>query len=127
MVDENLKTAVLNDNLIIFVGAGCSIPLNYPSWITLVGEILDHFIQDDSPSAILDFTKLKNQLENNLKSPLDILTLLENDITAGNAYRIKSKEMVYDLFSKVKSENNFSSENHKLMWNICSKNYYYKL
>ena len=121
MIEENLKTAILNNNLIIFVGAGCSIPLNYPSWKTLVAKLLEHFIQENSALATLDFIKLKNQLDDDLLSPLDILTLLESDKTHGNDYKRKSKELVYDLLSQIKSENNFSSENHKLMWKITSK------
>lgn len=32
MIDENLKKAIRDNKLVLFIGAGTSTPLNHPSW-----------------------------------------------------------------------------------------------
>jgi NAD-dependent SIR2 family protein deacetylase len=39
-MNKEIKKAIEEDNLVLFVGAGMSIPLGFPDWKKLIKEIL---------------------------------------------------------------------------------------
>lgn len=120
MISEELKQAIKDDKLVIFVGAGCSIPLGFPTWKELVKNVLDNLNEQYSASSNLNFLNLKAKLERDEVSPLSILNVIENDPDAGSQYVVKSKEYIYKLFSE-KSKESQNSEIHKSLWSLSSK------
>lgn len=73
MINEHLKQAVKENKLVIFVGAGCSISLGFPTWRELVKEILDELHNLYSTSSNFNFDNLKAKLERDEVSPLSVL------------------------------------------------------
>lgn len=121
MIDENLKSAIRDNKLVLFVGAGCSIPLQLPSWKELVSSILDNLNSQFSEISTLNFNNLKRSIDENSKSPLEILNILENDSDSGNLYKTKAKEHVHNIINKINTENTLNSDVHKLLWELSSK------
>src|SRR5688572_24470265 len=72
-IHSDLKKAIHTDNLIIFVGAGTSIPLGLPDWNTLVCEIINELKTDHSELA--PFEQL---IITGVMSPLSVLDHIQN-------------------------------------------------
>lgn len=121
MIDENLKKAIKDNKLVLFIGAGASTPLNYPSWKNLVTGILDDLNSDFEKTSDLNFNNLKDYIANGTRSPLEILSKLENDSKSGHTYKTKAKEYVYRAFNEINTTNNLDSKIHKLLWELSSK------
>lgn len=121
MIDENLKKAIRDNKLVLFIGAGASTPLNYPSWQNLVSEILDFLNSNFSDTSDLNFPNLKRSLLDGSRSPLEILNKIEQDSKSGDQYKTKAKEYVYEVFNNLNTENNLDSSIHKLLWELSSK------
>ncbi|SHL56136.1 Tetratricopeptide repeat-containing protein [Chryseobacterium carnipullorum] len=121
MIDENLTKAIRDNKLVLFIGAGASIPLNHPSWKGLISGILDDLNSDFSESSSLNFINLKRYLNDNIKSPLEILNIIENESDNGDLYKTKAKEYVHKVLNKINTENSLHSNVHKLLWELSSK------
>jgi len=121
MINEKLINAIKNDNLILFIGAGCSSTFNFPSWKNLVSDILDNLDENFSDSSSLNFKNLKKKLENGIKSPLEILREIENESDSGKQYVKKSKEYIFEAFNNATKDKDLSSEMHRLFWEVSSK------
>ncbi|KPH12459.1 SIR2 family protein [Chryseobacterium sp. ERMR1:04] len=121
MIDENLKKAIRDNKLVLFIGAGTSIPLLYPSWGKLVSGILNNLDEQFGETSDLNFTNLKRSLENGSKSPLEILNKIEKDSGNGENYKIKAKEYIYKIFDEININNSLDSDLHKLLWEVSSK------
>jgi tetratricopeptide (TPR) repeat protein len=121
MIDENLKKAIRDNKLVLFIGAGASIPLNHPSWKSLVSGILDDLNSDFSEDSSLNFINLKRSLIDNTKTPLEILNKIENESDSGELYKTKAKEYVHKVLNDINTENSLYSDVHKLLWELSSK------
>ncbi|WP_294266166.1 SIR2 family protein [uncultured Chryseobacterium sp.] len=121
MIDENLKTAIKNNKLVLFIGAGTSIPLKYPNWKNLVLGILDSLNSEFSETSDLNFINLKRSLEDNSRSSLEILNKIENDFENGDIYRIKAKEYTHKVFDEINTNCSLESDIHKLLWKVSTK------
>ncbi|AZA91019.1 Predicted O-linked N-acetylglucosamine transferase, SPINDLY family [Chryseobacterium nakagawai] len=121
MIDENLKKAIRDNKLVLFIGAGASISLNHPSWKSLVSGILDDLNSDFSETSDLNFNNLKSYLSNGTRSPLDILNKLENDSNNGNEYKVKAKVYTHKIFNEFNTNNSLNSNIHKLLWKLSTK------
>jgi len=121
MIDENLKKAIRDNKLVLFIGAGASIPLNHPSWKSLVSGILDDLDSDFSEDSSLNFINLKRSLIDNTKSPLEILNKIENESDSGRLYKTRAKEYVHKVLNEINIENSLHSDVHKLLWELSSK------
>lgn len=121
MIDENLKKAIRDNKLVLFIGAGASISLKLPSWKNLVLGILEKLDLDFSEISDLNFSNLKNSLNSGFRSPLDILNKLENDSNSGALYKTKAKEYVYSVFNEINTSHSLDSELHKLLWELSQK------
>lgn len=121
MIDENLKKAIRDNKLVLFIGAGASTPLNYPSWQNLVSGILDYLNSKFSETSDLNFTNLKRSVLDGSRSPLEILNKIEQDSKSGDHYKTKAKEYVYSVFNDLNTKNTLESDVHKLIWELSSK------
>lgn len=121
MIDENLKKAIRDNKLVLFIGAGASTSLKLPSWKNLVLGILEKLDLDFSETSDLNFSNLKNSLNNGSRSPLEILNKLENDSNSGALYKTKAKEYVYSVFNEINTSHSLDSELHKLLWKLSQK------
>lgn len=121
IIDENLKKAIRDNKLVLFIGAGASTSFKLPSWKNLVLGILEKLHLDFSETSDLNFSNLKKSLENDSKTPLDILNIIENDFNNGDHYKIKAKEYVYSVFNEINTLQPLDSELHKLLWKLSSK------
>lgn len=95
MIDTKLKDAIEKDNLVIFVGAGLSIPLGLPNWHSLVEQIILHlkekFPEGKSP---ISFGYYHNVLSAGKIGILDILDIIDK---AG--YKKQVKEILHGIIS----------------------------
>ncbi|ASK30682.1 hypothetical protein CEY12_11400 [Chryseobacterium sp. T16E-39] len=121
MIEPKLIEAIENNELVIFVGAGCSMPLNFPSWQNLIISVLDKLNEEFSSISTLNFVNLKNQLQNNSTTLFEILEELETNKKHGDQYKARSKEIIYDLIENRIKEGQLDSEIHKLIWQLSSK------
>lgn len=87
----------------------------------LVSSILDNLNSEFSEISTLNFNNLKRILNEDLKSPLEILNIIENEPDNGNLYKIKAKEHVHKIINKLYNENTLDSHFHKLYWEISTK------
>ena len=50
-ISKELEESIVNNNIVIFIGAGCSIPMGFPNWNGLVLEILNKLDEDYGKSS----------------------------------------------------------------------------
>lgn len=106
---EEIKTAISNDSLVIFVGAGMSMPLDFPSWTGLIQNILKN-IEDDGPFNFSYHFKQGNNI-----NVFDTLNELEH-----HNYNSKVKSSLYDEINSIKIDVP-KLNRHKKLWEISNK------
>lgn len=121
IIPEKLEVAIKNNNLVFFVGAGCSIPLKFPSWKKLIVEILEDLDNKYGKTSAINFKNLLSGVESGGKSLLEVLNRIENDIDYGSTYKIKSKEIVNSQIEKCSENLPDESPIHTLLWSISEK------
>jgi tetratricopeptide (TPR) repeat protein len=120
-IPNQLKEAVLSNNLTLFIGAGCSISLGFPSWKSLVEEILLELDEEFGSTSSTSFKNILKGVKDNTVTLFDVLNVIENNTSHGNIYKIKSKEIVnrkIDMYSKSLPA---TSDVHSLLWTVSSK------
>lgn len=90
---EKLKEAIQKDKLIIFVGAGVSIPFGFPNWTNLIIDILNELKKEGSTGVDLDHFISQGK-------GLDVFEVLEDLERKRNKPKIKEL-----LYGKIKSKN----------------------
>ncbi|HEU4790569.1 MAG TPA: SIR2 family protein, partial [Flavobacterium sp.] len=120
IIPPKLKAALEQNNLVFFVGAGCSIPLGFPSWKDLTINILKQLDKKHGEYSHTHFKNIIAELENNTSHALDSLNEIESDRQAGNQYKLESKHIVNQEFDKI-DLTNIESPVHSLLWDITTK------
>ncbi len=121
IIPLKLVEAIQNNNLVIFVGAGCSIPLGCPSWKGLVEDILQELSSKHGTTSDTNFDNILKGVKTESKSLFEALNKIENDVDHGLTYKKKSKEIVYAQIEK--SSKNFPDKSpmHSVLWEISKK------
>jgi len=120
-IPPKLEAAIKKDNLVIFVGAGCSMPLGLPSWKKLVEEILQDLDDKYGEASDTNFKNILNGVKNNNKSLFDALSKIENDSDNGATFKIKSREFINSQIEEISKNLPEQSNVHNLLWEISSK------
>ncbi|MEW4225094.1 SIR2 family protein [Rossellomorea marisflavi] len=109
-LDQDLISAIANDKLIIFVGAGLSKGFNLPTWKELVENILTELSKDDN-----FYKKLKSTLDDEILNEIEVLEKIQehNPSTKSKIYRKLESTVDIDL-----SENDLTL--HKSLGEISS-------
>ncbi|MDR0799624.1 MAG: SIR2 family protein [Dysgonamonadaceae bacterium] len=115
MIPAELRAAIKENNLVLFVGAGLSCKfenkngVEIGNWKNLVIKIIDH-LENNEP-------KVKNlQPLAEDYSPIDMLNLIEK---TGNAVRNKALEFAVDFFTLPDDKNDYSL--HKKLSQLTKK------
>jgi tetratricopeptide (TPR) repeat protein len=117
---ELLKEAASKNQLVFFIGAGCSMPLGYPSWQQLVAKILQELDNEHGNVSDLNFKNILNKVGDNTIPLLDVLEKIENDPQNGIHYKAKAKRITYDYLNSIPA-NTKLSKIHPLLWSISEK------
>jgi tetratricopeptide (TPR) repeat protein len=120
IIPKKLEEAIRNNKLVFFVGAGCSIPLGFPSWKDLTLNILKQLDEKHGESSHTHFKNIITELENNKCHALDALDEIGNDRQSGDQYKLESKHIINQEFEKIGSTN-IQSPVHSLLWDITTK------
>lgn len=104
---NEIKKAIENDTLVLFIGAGISQPLGFPSWNGLVIEILEK-LSDDKPS-LKGFIPL---LEDQTMSAIQVLEIIKDN--KKEIYQIMKKRFLISIEDEKLSV-------HKKLWKISNK------
>jgi len=120
-IPPKLEVAIQKNNLVIFVGAGCSIPLGLPSWKKLIEDILQELDSKFGETSDTNFKNILNGVKTNSKSLFDALSKIENDSDNGSTFKIKSKEFINSLVEEISKNLPEESKVHSLLWEISSK------
>ncbi len=110
---KDLKDAIAKDNLVLFVGAGMSMPLGFPSWNDLMIKILEKLEEEYKGNSPIDFSYYIKQ-----GSELDILKTLSK--LEAEDFKPRVKEILYDELTNLKYPEE-KLENHRKLWKISSK------
>ncbi len=108
---KELKEAFYTDELVIFVGAGLSLPLGIPLWNDLVDEAIEDFIEDEEYHNV---SILKEALDQNVMSEIlifDALSQLNPDRLEDVIQRETNKSL----------DKNLLSETYGVLWSITSR------
>lgn len=106
---EKIKEAIQKDTLVIFVGAGMSIPLGFPDWAHLVINILNKIKEESA----LNFDFYIKQ-----DKSIDIFkALIELD---RHNYNSKVKKALYEEIKSINIDESIL-ERHKKLWKISDK------
>ncbi|MCS3418508.1 tetratricopeptide (TPR) repeat protein [Pseudomonas sp. BIGb0450] len=95
----DIKEAIKNEKLVIFVGSGLSRSVGHPTWVDLLKNMLK-----DKKDQIENASTYSDILEKNLFGPLDILENLKENY----------KKIVYEYFEKTLSKTQESPIHKKL-------------
>lgn len=120
-IPPKLELAIQKNNLVIFVGAGCSMPLGLPSWKKLIEDILQDLDSKYGETSDTNFKNILNGVKTNSKSLFDALSKIENDSDNGSTFKIKSQEFINSLVEEVSKSLPEESKVHSLLWEISSK------
>jgi len=104
-----LKEAIENDDLVLFIGAGMSIPLKFPNWKELIINILKKL---EEPSA---FNFSHHIAQGDSIDVFDVLNRLEAEGYKSKTKTALNKEIV-DVVFKTKN-----LDKHKKLWDISNK------
>jgi len=120
ILPKELVKAVNENNLILFIGAGCSIPLKFPSWKALIVEILNNLNEIHGDTEIINFKRLSLNVEAGTTSLFDALNIIENNTKTKEQYKIESKQLINNIFNE---KMNLISESkiHSLLWEVSNK------
>lgn len=121
IIPKKLEEAIKNNTLVFFVGAGCSIPLKFPSWKELIESILQQLIVKYGTTSDTNFQNILTGVQSDSKSLFEALNLIENDASRGTIYKTKSKEIVNTEIENVSKTLPDKSEVHSLLWSISTK------
>ncbi len=121
IIPEKLEEAIKNNNLVFFVGAGCSIPLNFPSWKKLIEDILEELNNNHGLTSDVNFYNILNGVKSDTKTLIEALNLIERDAKHGSTYKTKSKEIVNAQIESISKTLPDHSDVHSLLWNISTK------
>ncbi|MBE7686817.1 tetratricopeptide repeat protein [Tenacibaculum finnmarkense genomovar ulcerans] len=111
-MNKELEKAILKDELIIFVGAGVSMPFGFPNWINLVIDILKE-LKKEGDSKGLDLDYYINQ-----GTELDVFDVLDKLENIG--FKPKVKTLLYDKIKNVNIDEKDFSKIEKF-WSISDK------
>lgn len=97
-IEQKIKDAILQNNLVIFAGSGLSINFNLPSWKKLVEDVINQIDKEN-------FKTLLPVLETGLMQPVKVLELIKAEHTTVKSY-IKDNFNVephsnFDLHKKI--------------------------
>jgi len=120
-IPSKLELAIQKNNLVIFVGAGCSMPLGLPSWKKLIEDILQDLDSKYGETSDTNFKNILNGVKTNSKSLFDALSKIENDSDNGSTFKRKSQEFINSLVEEVSKSLPEESKVHTLLWEISSK------
>lgn len=120
-IPTKLEDAIKNNSLVIFVGAGCSMPLGMPSWKTLVENILHDLDNKYGGSSDTHFQNILNGVKANTKTLFDALNKIENDSDNGSDFKIKTQEFINSQIDEISKKLPEESKVHNLLWKISSK------
>lgn len=120
-IPPKLEYAIQKDNLVIFVGAGCSIPLGFPSWKKLVEEILQELDNKYGKISDTNFKNILNGVKTDSKSLFEALNKIENDADNGNTFKTKSQELINSKIENICKNLPKKSKTHELLWEISNK------
>lgn len=120
-IPTKLEDAIKNNSLVIFVGAGCSMPLGMPSWKTLVEEILQDLHNKYGETSDTHFQNILNGVKANTKTLFDALNKVENDPDNGAVFKIKTQEFINSQIEEISKKLPDESKVHDLLWKISSK------
>ena len=104
-IPNELSKAIINNKLILFLGAGISINEGLPSWNKIVENLLDN--QDCDIEKASSF---KAALSDDVMSPLEILEKIK-----------KHRKYVLESFEKNLNIENSESEIFKMLGNISKR------
>jgi Tfp pilus assembly protein PilF len=120
-IPTKLEDAIKNNTLVIFVGAGCSIPLGMPSWKKLVEDILQDLDNKYGQTSDTNFKNILNGVQNGSKSLFDALSKIENDSDNGTTFKIKTQEFINSRIEEISKSLPEESNVHNLLWEISNK------
>lgn len=121
IIPLKLQEAIKSNNLVFFVGAGCSIPLGFPTWQKLIEDILIELNEKFGKTSDTNFQNILTGVKSGSKSLFEALNKIENDNDHGPTYKIKSKEIVNARIEK--SSESFPNESpvHTVLWKISER------
>ncbi|RLK03330.1 SIR2 family protein [Tenacibaculum discolor] len=110
-MESKLEEAILKNELIIFVGAGVSIPFGFPNWTNLVIDILKELNEEDTKGLDLDYHIRKGK-------DLDVFEVLDD--LERKKFKSKVKKLLYNKIKEVEIEGKDFTKIEKL-WRISDK------
>ena len=110
-MERKLEEAILKNELIIFLGAGVSIPFGFPSWTNLVIDILKELNEEDTKGLDLDYHIRKGQ-------DVDVFEVLDD--LERKKFKSKVKKLLYNKIKEVEIEGKDFTKIEKL-WRISDK------
>jgi tetratricopeptide (TPR) repeat protein/NAD-dependent SIR2 family protein deacetylase len=112
-MNKEIKKAIEEDNLVLFVGAGMSMPLGFPDWKNLIKEILQKLKVDFDKKIPIAFDHYIDNIDN-----LDLFEILDElELKKVNK---EVKNILYQEISKIKLEQK-DLNRHKKLWSISNK------
>lgn len=78
-IEQKIKDAILQNNLVIFAGSGLSSNFNLPSWNKLVEEVINQIDKEN-------FNTLLPVLKMGVMQPIDVLELIKSEHTTVKSY-----------------------------------------
>lgn len=97
-MEQKIKDAILQNNLVIFAGSGLSSGFNLPSWNKLVKEVINQIDSDK-------FNTLLPVLETGIMQPINVLELIKSEHTTIKSYVKENFNVApsnnFDLHKKI--------------------------
>lgn len=112
-MNKDIKKAIEEDNLVLFVGAGMSLPLGFPDWKNLIKEILLKLKVEFDKKVPIAFDHYLGNIDS-----LDVFEVL-NELEHKKVNR-EVKDILYQEISKIKLKEE-GLNRHKKLWAICNK------
>lgn len=119
-IPPKLHQAIEKNNLVLFIGAGCSLSLGFPTWKVLIENILDELDNKFGPTSSTNFKNISREI-NNGSSLFYALDEIEKNSKHGGTYKTKTKEYIsiqMDMLSQSLPE---ESKIHTELWNLSKK------
>ncbi len=108
-IPQNIKDAIVNNNLVIFAGAGLSTKFGLPSWSKLVTDVINSINKED-------YNTLIPVLQANIMSAMQILNFLKDE-------HLSIRKYIKDNFSIIEGDLKLHKELLKLTNSIITTNY----